>query len=562
MNRKQRQILLVDDEPIVREPVAVTLRLQGFSVHVASGMAEAEQRLAANYYDLVLLDIDMPDRSGLDLLCWIKSDARIRSIPVIMLTNSADLSVARMALDLGARDYVLKVRFSLQALIERVERALDGRAPTSPADKPQGSETYADSPTPASMPAIRTKADRTPSASIMDEATAMRLVSEHVAKRSFSGVINRILGVVADPKGSLADLVEALRRDPALSARVLQAANAAGSARVRSIASLEEAAQVIGTRAIRDLTLGLGLFDSTGGLKTIRYLQHSLATALLMEKFAPDPMEAALSYTIGLCHQLGDLAVRNAVDPHLELSAGGAAGDIAQMRADTAAISGFRQKLIVSAIQSMQLPGSVTAPIMDLILSDLQPAPGSRMRRLQIAASYAHALLLGPDPDAEVLPLMVEDRPDLGASAADLGLAQIRNRAVTAAASAVGGTPLPPLFASRQAACLYVRAPGGLAGDPFSVALSSLCRVIERDRLPRSISDWSDAGALVAVRGDREAQHWTGSLTRAVECGPAGATVLVVTGTDGCAGLPPGVITIAGKPTLAALAAVVLAADR
>ena len=79
------RILVVDDEPPLRELVVVTLG-DGYQCDEAGDGEEALERLHGGEYDLVLLDVMMPGRSGLDVLREMRGDARLRDFPGVVLS--------------------------------------------------------------------------------------------------------------------------------------------------------------------------------------------------------------------------------------------------------------------------------------------------------------------------------------------------------------------------------------------------------------------------------------------------------------------------------------------
>ena len=119
------KILIADDEPSLRDSVGYALEQEGFDVTKAQDGDDAEQKLGDEEpgYDLLILDIMMPGRSGLDLC----RDVRNRSaIPIILLT-AKDAEVDKVVgLEVGADDYVTKP-FSVRELIGRVRAQLRRR---------------------------------------------------------------------------------------------------------------------------------------------------------------------------------------------------------------------------------------------------------------------------------------------------------------------------------------------------------------------------------------------------------------------------------------------------
>ena len=114
------KVLVVDDEPTVREVVASYLRRDGHDVAEAADGTTALELLDADPPDLVVLDMMLPGVNGLDVLCRVRA---VSSIPVIMLTARAEESDRVSGLELGADDYVVKP-FSPRELAARVNGVL------------------------------------------------------------------------------------------------------------------------------------------------------------------------------------------------------------------------------------------------------------------------------------------------------------------------------------------------------------------------------------------------------------------------------------------------------
>jgi DNA-binding response OmpR family regulator len=115
-------ILVVDDEPKLSRSLALILQHSGYGVSTAASAGEALQLLQAGAYDLVFLDIKLPDQSGVQLLPQIH--AVYPDMPVLMLTAHASLETAIEAVRAGARDYLLKP-IDPEAILARVAKILD-----------------------------------------------------------------------------------------------------------------------------------------------------------------------------------------------------------------------------------------------------------------------------------------------------------------------------------------------------------------------------------------------------------------------------------------------------
>jgi two-component system chemotaxis response regulator CheY len=108
-SEKMKRILVADDSMATRSLVAAALAdLKHVQVERVSTGIEAIKLLSTTSIDLVLSDIHMPEINGLELVRFIKSDQRLRSIPVIVISTEAAEDDRRRALALGADDYLPK----------------------------------------------------------------------------------------------------------------------------------------------------------------------------------------------------------------------------------------------------------------------------------------------------------------------------------------------------------------------------------------------------------------------------------------------------------------------
>jgi DNA-binding response OmpR family regulator len=129
MNTTATRVLVVDDEPTVREVVANYLRRDGHDVAETADGGEALELIESESFDLVVLDMMLPGVNGLDILRRIR---QLGELPVIMLTARAEESDRVAGLELGADDYEVKP-FSPRELAARVNGVLRRAAPRPPA---------------------------------------------------------------------------------------------------------------------------------------------------------------------------------------------------------------------------------------------------------------------------------------------------------------------------------------------------------------------------------------------------------------------------------------------
>jgi len=118
------RVLVVDDEPDVCESLEALLSLEGYAVELALTAAEGLRKLEARNYDLVLLDLMIPDRSGMEVLREIRE--RDRETPVFLITAYGSLQVAVDALKAGASDYFAKP-WENEKLVREIDGAISKR---------------------------------------------------------------------------------------------------------------------------------------------------------------------------------------------------------------------------------------------------------------------------------------------------------------------------------------------------------------------------------------------------------------------------------------------------
>lgn len=126
-------ILIIDDEPAIREMVAVALELADFDVLDAESAQQGHEIIVDQRPDLILLDWMLPSISGIELARRLKRDESTSEIPIIMLTAKSEEDNKIQGLDVGADDYITKP-FSTRELVSRI-RAVLRRTNNSAAEK-------------------------------------------------------------------------------------------------------------------------------------------------------------------------------------------------------------------------------------------------------------------------------------------------------------------------------------------------------------------------------------------------------------------------------------------
>jgi two-component system, OmpR family, response regulator len=126
--RDHGELLVVDDEPFLRDAVAASLRFLGFAVSTAETGAEALRLARDQPFDLVVLDVMLPDTDGFDVVRRLRRDGR--HVPVIFLTARDTQADKVTGLTLGGDDYMTKP-FGLEELAARIRTVLRRTRPAA-----------------------------------------------------------------------------------------------------------------------------------------------------------------------------------------------------------------------------------------------------------------------------------------------------------------------------------------------------------------------------------------------------------------------------------------------
>lgn len=454
-------LLIVDRSPFSREMLCHFLESHGYGVSGCQP-GDALAALELGRYHLMLLGVGSDDFTGLAVLGGMRQNQRFRDLPVIVLADIASREVVLQTARLGIRDYMLKANFSTTELLTRIGKyvaggsganaAGPGAIAAAPAATPAGTTAHgttspspATAPLPASgpSPAAVTSAsgnnakrlisggggpvttpeeDRKALIAAAGELNVPLLTREQMLERvnaakirTLPGAVAQLISLVSSPRGTVADVAKVLKRDPVLSARVLQVANSAAYAGHRTdIVSVEEAVKYIGVGGVRNLIASVGVFEALagGGTAVARSWQHSLAVAALMEKLTPSGEAAppGTPYVVGLCHDLADIILRQyfAAEYAHVLQLVQHTGR-PQRQAEGVVFGLPYDELAALLLARLGLPPVITAPIQELFeRAAYKRAPGAGSvlgRALRMANVYAHGLMLAASPDEPVVPL-------------------------------------------------------------------------------------------------------------------------------------------------------------
>lgn len=117
-----KKILIVDDDARFRDLIEETLIGEGFTVLSAENGTSGLKRALSEHPDLMLLDIDMPDMKGTDVLKKLREDAWGKDAKVVMLTAHDDLPLVADTVEAGVHEYLVKGEQNLKNVIEVVKK--------------------------------------------------------------------------------------------------------------------------------------------------------------------------------------------------------------------------------------------------------------------------------------------------------------------------------------------------------------------------------------------------------------------------------------------------------
>jgi CheY-like chemotaxis protein len=540
-------VLVIDDAPFWRNLVADALRARGFAVLTALEGLDGLATLRRSSADLIILDVEMPQMSGFRFLEELRGQSRWVKIPVIMLTGNVNKADVLRARKLGAVEYLLKDRLSLDEMLNRVRRQLsssqittktalphhtlanDSASPSSnrsagprlPAAGPAAARATDSSKTaPRSSAPKRARASsatRPPPATVADlpqlltREQSIQRAAEAMHARSLSGVAAQVVSMSTSQRANLSDLASVILRDSVLCARLLKAANSAASHSGRvKVSTIPEAVRVVGCAGIRDIAASLGVFDAMppceNGFHPIRCWQHSFAVATLCSQLVPEA-DRGTAYLVGLCHDLGKILFRSHFAREYD--------QVAQFHRTTGKTTPELERVMLGVTQTelvetilgcLGLPEVIQQPIIAFHRSGPGRVPEHPLARaLQIADLQAIGALLAPSGDALFGPIPGRSPRKSEAPKLPMPTAMdLRNEVYALTCSIARLSPdeeaklLLPLYPHRPVRLFLARDPSIFELDPVTAALEAMADVTVAKALPEAES-LNDHQALAVI---------------------------------------------------------------
>jgi DNA-binding response OmpR family regulator len=528
-------VLLVEASAVCRELLAKVLESQGILVTCARTCTEATRVLNAAPPRLIILE-PATDGYGVRFLESLRRSPQWKHLPVIVLTDLGDKVTIVKVAQCGVRDYILKSRFSLAELLTRIQKYVrpgaepaQVRAPltTEPSEPRAPSPPSRPQPARIAPPAASSLATSRPTAAVqrLTRDQTLERIEASTQTKTLPGVVAEVISLVNSPRGAISDVAQALKRDPVLSARVLQLANSAAFVSQKPrVTSIDEAVRNIGVAGVRNMVMAVGIYESLSTdaddpLDALRLWQHFFGVASIMDRLVPpsDAAPAGTAHLVGLCHDLSELALRQQFPTEYA-----AALELARQTRRTlpqlgAEVFGIPfPELVTLLLGKLGLPPLITVPIEEFFERGLakQPAAlGSVLSRaLRIANVYAHGLTLAPAADAPVTPL---SKSEYRGAFGDSPVVQLDDETLwsealmmvnmlSGASPAVTKRLSQPLIPPGHWRICYVRHASYSSFDPLAALLRFAGELDIRDAPPISPSELSAWDIMVVAASRQE----------------------------------------------------------
>ncbi len=447
-------ILVVDDNAIVRDPIAEALRGNGYDVVCAADGAQALSRMRESRPDLVLLDVNMPELDGFAVLGTMRRNPELEDIPVIMLTERAEREDIIAAAERRVQGYLLKSEFSIDELFARVAACLGGEpvvvasvvtgessaqggyaqwraraeqpstasSATSRRASPPGprGRTTSESDAPAPVCAtdladVKSLDDLSP---MITKAQLFKLVNEGLELRPLGPTVQNVIAVTGSASCCADDVAKAVTHDQALSIRILKLANSSAYSRGRPVNSVKDAVARIGIQEVRSMVMALGILHNYEGgagehVNPRLFWEHSIACGLIASAIAKKRQDSKVddSFLWGMVHDVGRLILLDHVSDEY-----GHVWDAAEHL--SLPLEAVEAKLMVldhcdileQALEHWQFPREFIAPAVNhhnsmQTIKRLGPEHYEAAATVALADRLAHALLLGSSGNEAVYPI-------------------------------------------------------------------------------------------------------------------------------------------------------------
>jgi CheY-like chemotaxis protein/HD-like signal output (HDOD) protein len=526
-------ILVVDDEPVVREPLAASLRAHGHDVVCCGDGPAAIASVRSQAPNLILLDLRMPGMDGIAVLHDIRAIPASASVPVLLLSNATDRSSILQAAKLGIQGYILKSAFSLDVLLERIQRITDAptgdptvaaAATNAPPDEPAPAASVSTPAAPAPRkapapvpPAPSALPDTTTWPRILTREQLLVRLDQVASGKTVAGVVTELISVTNSSNATMADVVRVIQSDPILATRVLQLANAAGTGSRGRVRTVEDAARNLGVREIQNMAISIGIFgafppDERDGFNSMRCWQHSYAVAELFNLLVRErnPEQESMNHLVGLCHDLGEILLRqHFAAEYAQVLAFALAHQLPVHQVESVALGIRHPELISRLLTRIGLPAPAVQSIREFYERQIRENAAGlspQTQALSWANMAAHGLLLAASPHELVRPITRTEWMRFSASKPPPVFdPAIKRSDILTSTNIMARLPeseerrlILPLIPRHDRRIWYVRPSTFVEFDPLAFAIALCSTATISDALPQG-NQWNDIDALVLV---------------------------------------------------------------
>lgn len=120
----KKRVLIIEDEVALLYALQSRLSLEGYEVEAVSTGKRGIKALQEKKFDLLILDIILPDLNGFDILKQVKGDPKTKELPCIIVSNLGNKKDMDHGISLGAKDYLAKSEYNLEEIIKKIKSLL------------------------------------------------------------------------------------------------------------------------------------------------------------------------------------------------------------------------------------------------------------------------------------------------------------------------------------------------------------------------------------------------------------------------------------------------------
>lgn len=292
-------VLVVDDEPVNRKLIEQLLVQQGFTVSSAQNGAEAFELVKKNRYELIVLDIVMPETDGYQVLRGLKTNPATKSTPVIVCSGLKDKQTVANCIKLGACDYIVKP-FDPEKFKSHIEKVLL---------PPKGTDAAA--PAPAKADAETPPPTRKDALKIL----VAKLENDELEFPAMPEVGFKIVHMMQDDSASINKIADLIEKEPGISAKIIKAGNSSLFAGAKPAMNPRDAIVRIGVKQSMNYVLlvtNARLYNNESvGHKELRQKmwRHSILTAIAARISGSMLGYPAVDnlFAFGLLHDIGKI---------------------------------------------------------------------------------------------------------------------------------------------------------------------------------------------------------------------------------------------------------------